>query len=108
MESTQSTSLWGAAKAHWRNFAPAWVFPIVFFYGGGVSDSLGHPQLFVAFVALPLFFLSFFYAVRPWLRRQIKYWHCMFWVTVFPFLVGFAAVGSRLALLGLLTGGGKA
>ena len=108
MESTQPTYLWGAAKSYWRSFLPAWVFPFVFFYGGGVSDSFGHPNLFFVVVALPLFFWSFFRSARPWLRHQVKYWHCVFWAMVVPFLVGIVAVGSRLALLGLLHGSGKA
>jgi hypothetical protein len=107
MESVQSASLWGAARVNWRNFAPAWLFPFVLFYGGGVSDSLGHPNLFFTFIALPLFFWCFFNGTRPWRRHQVKYWHCVFWVMVVPFLVGFVAVGSRLALLALLVGSGK-
>jgi hypothetical protein len=108
MESTQPTNLWGAAESYWRSFFPAWIFPFVFFYGGAVSDSLGHPDLFFVVVALPLFFWCFFRATRPWLHHQVKYWHCIFWAMVVPFLIGIVAVGSRLALLGLLHGGGKA
>jgi hypothetical protein len=108
MELTQPTNLWGSAKTYWRSFLPAWLFPFVFFYGGGVSDSLGYPNLFFAVVALPLFFWCFFRATRPWHRHQVRYWHCVFWAMVIPFLVGIVAVGSRLALLGLLHGVGKA
>jgi hypothetical protein len=105
MESSQSLNLLGAAKVHWRSFAPAWLFPIVFFYGGGASDSLGYENVFFIFVALPLFFWSLFRAAQPWLRHRIKYSHCFFWAMVVPFLVGFVALGSRLSLLNLLAGG---
>ena len=108
MESGQSTSFSGIAKTHWRSFMPAWGFPFVFFYGGGVSDSLGYPTLFFVFIALPLFFWSFFRATRAYVQDRAGYWPCVFWGLVVPFFLGIVAVGSRLALLGLLSGSGKA
>jgi hypothetical protein len=108
MEPRRSTSLSDAARSHWRSFLPAWVFPFVFFYGGSVSDSLGHPNLFFFAVAMPLFYWSSYRAAAPWLRKSIKYWHCFFWAMVVPFFLGIVAVTSRLALLSLLAGNGKA
>jgi len=108
MESGQSTSIRGTAQAHWRSFMPAWFFPFVFFYGGGVSDSLGYPTLFFLLIALPLFFWTFFRATRPYAQDRARYWPCVFLGLVVPFFLGIVAVGSRLALLGLLSGSGKA
>ena len=108
METSRSVSLSDAARSHWRSFLPAWIFPFVFFYGGGVSDSLGHPNLFFIMIAMPLFYWSFYRASRPWLQRRVKYWHCVFWAMLVPFCMGIVAVASRLALLGLLFGSGKA
>ncbi|NYE29699.1 hypothetical protein HDE78_002665 [Rhodanobacter sp. K2T2] len=108
MESGQSTSIRGTAQAHWRSFMPAWFFPFVFFYGGGVSDSLGYPTLFFLLIALPLFFWTFFRATRPYVQNRARYWPCVFLGLVVPFFLGIVAVGSRLALLGLLSGSGKA
>jgi len=108
MESGQSTSIRGTAQAHWRSFMPAWFFPFVFFYGGGISDSLGYPTLFFVLIALPLFFWTFFRATRPYVQDRARYWPCVFLGLVVPFFLGIVAVGSRLALLGLLSGSGKA
>jgi hypothetical protein len=108
MESGQSTSIRGTAQAHWRSFMPAWFFPFVFFYGGGVSDSLGYPTLSFLLIALPLFFWTFFRATRPYVQNRARYWPCVFLGLVVPFFLGIVAVGSRLALLGLLSGSGKA
>jgi len=108
MESGQSTSIRGTAQAHWRSFMPAWFFPFVFFYGGGISDSLGYPTLFFVLIALPLFFWTFFRATRPYVQDRARYWPCVFLGLVVPFFLGIVAVGSRLALLGILSGSGKA
>jgi len=101
MEQTQPPTLFAAAKCFWRNFAPAWVFPVFFLYGGLAAEEIGHPFLFMSFCAIPLFFWSFFRASRPWLQQKIKYWHCAFWAIIFPFIIWAFAVFSRLALLGL-------
>ncbi len=85
METFRPVSLSDAARSHWRSFLPAWIFPFVFFYGGGVSDSLGHPNLFFFMIALPLFYWSFYRASRPWLQSRVKYWHCVFWAMLVPF-----------------------
>ena len=108
MENTQSSTLTEAVKENWRSFAPAWLFPVVFLYGGAASDTLGCPTFFFFLVALPLFFCSIFLASRPWTRRRIKYWHCVFLALVVPFLVWGIAVFSRLAVLGALSGHGAA
>lgn len=108
MEESRSISLLDAARSHWRSFLPAWIFPFVFFYGGGLSDSMGHPDLFFFAIAAPLFYWSFYQASCPWLQKRVKYWHCVFWAMLVPFLLGIAAVASRLELLSLLAGNGKA
>jgi hypothetical protein len=99
-DEAQTGLLW-SAKAHWRRFTPAWVFPLVFLFGGTASDQLGHPQLFFAVIALPLFFWSFFRAssaAAPWL-------HVAFWAVLVPFLIWTVAVFARLWVLNLLGAG---
>ena len=93
------TTLGGTARRFWRHFAPAWVFPVVFLYGGVASESLGHALLFFVLVVTPLFFWSFFRSTRPHREKLIPYWHWVFWGVLVPFLVWGVAVLTRLALL---------
>ena len=99
MEDDARPGLVAAAKAHWRSFLPAWIFPVFFLYGGLASESAGHPALFFWVVAAPLFFWSFFRATRVSIRLKIGYWCCVFWAMVVPFLVWTIAVFSRLVVL---------
>ena len=102
MDQTRPATLIEAVKTFWRNFAFAWVFPIVFLYGGLAADELGQPLLFFWLVATPLFFWSFFLASRPWLQQKIRYWHCVFWGMAVPFIIWMVAVFSRLAVIKLI------
>lgn len=97
-----SRTLWGAAQAFWRSFAPAWLFPVVFLYGGLLSDAWGYPNLFFFLVAAPLCFWSFFRGLRPVRQKRVSYWHGVFWVMVVPFVIWVAAVLINLALTGRL------
>lgn len=83
---------------YWRSFAPAWLFPLVFLYGGVVSQRLGHPVLFFWFIAMPLFFFTSFRASRPWVERKIRYGHYVLLAIVLPFLIWIAAVFSHKAV----------
>ena len=89
---------------HWRSFAPAWLFPIAFLYGGQAADQFGHPLVFFWVIAAPLFFWSFAHATAPYRKKQIGYWHMVFWSMGVPFLIWILAVFSRLAMLGLANG----
>ena len=95
-------SLLGGARLHWRSFAPAWLFPILFLYGGLASDSVGRQSWVFWLVAAPLFYWSFFRATRPLRHGELGYWPCMFWAMVVPFLIWVAAVFFRLLLLDIL------
>jgi len=95
-------SLMGAAKMHWRAFAPAWVFPVFFLFGGVESERLGHPLLFFWLIAVPLFFWTFGRAAAVWSRRQLGYWPTVFWAILVPFLIWAVAVYTRLVVLRLL------
>jgi len=99
MEGDARRGLVAAAKAHWRSFLPAWIFPFIFLYGGLASDAIGHPQLFFSVIATPLFFWSFYRATHLSIRRKIGYWRCVFWGMVVPFMVWILAVFTRLAVL---------
>jgi hypothetical protein len=101
VEPTLPTTLFEAGKRFWRIFAPAWLFPVVFLYGGTASEELGHPLLFFFFVAIPLFFWSFFRASRPWLNQKIQFWHSAFWGLFLPLLIWTVVVLSRNAVFGL-------
>jgi len=103
--SESQPSLAATARDYWRAFAPAWVFPLVFLYGGLASERIGHASLFFWAIATPLFFWSFGRASAPWLRQEVSYWHGVFWSMVMPFLIWVLAVFSRLAVLGLLGNG---
>ena len=97
-------TLLAAARVHWRSFAPAWLFPFVFLYGGLASEASGHEQSFFLLIAAPLFFWSFFRATRPLRQAELEYWPCVFWAIIVPFLVWGAAVFSRLLVLSALRG----
>lgn len=56
----QKVTLLDAAKRHWRSFAPIWIFPFWFMFGGLAADKTRHPNLIFILVFAPLFFWSFF------------------------------------------------
>lgn len=99
MAGDAGTTFFATAKAHWRSFLPAWVFPVLFLYGSLASESADHFALFFWIVAVPLFFWSFSRATRPSIRLKIGYWRCVFWAMVVPFLVWTAAGLSTFAML---------
>jgi hypothetical protein len=92
-------ALFGAAKLFWREFAPAWIFPVLFLYGGLASERVGHPLAFFWLIAVPLLFWCFARAARPWLQGHLSYWHCVFWSMLVPFAIWAAAVYSRLVVI---------
>lgn len=102
MVQVRPDTLTNTAKVFWRDFAPAWAFPVVFLYGGLASDELGHPFLFFCFVAAPFFFWSFNRASRPYFQKKVSYLHGLFLGMLFPFIIWVVAVFSRLAVLRLL------
>lgn len=106
MEQVRPTTLIGTGRAFWRNFLPAWIFPVFIIFGGLASDTLGHPLLFFWLVASPLFFWSFFRWARLWLERKVRYWHAAFWGMVFPFIIAVATAFSRLIAIRVLCGTG--
>lgn len=100
-ESTLPATLFEAGRIFWRSFAPAWLFPVVFLYGGIASEKLGYPLPFFFLVAIPLFFWSFFRASRPWIDQRIRFWHSAFLGVLLPFVVGTIAVVPRNVVFGL-------
>ena len=102
MTNGANASLVQAARMHWRSFAPAWVFPLVFLFGGLASEQLGHPILFFWVVAVPLFFWTFSRATAVWRKGQLGYWQTAFWAMFVPFLIWAVAVYSRLLVLYLV------
>jgi hypothetical protein len=96
-------TLLGAAREHWRSFLPAWLFPIVFFYGGKVADRVDHPGLFFFVVAIPLFFWSYGRASSVWTRREISYRHAVLLGLVAPFVVWVVVVLLQSVITGLRT-----
>ncbi len=102
MGNYKARALVSTARSYWRSFAPAWIFPLIFLYGGLASDQLGHPDLFFWLIAVPLFFWSFRLALTPCLRKEISYGHYVFWGMVTPFLILATAVYSRLVIVRLL------
>jgi hypothetical protein len=98
MAQVHSDTLIETAKIYWRDFAPAWAFPVIFLYGGLASGELGHPFLFFWFVAAPFFFWGLNRAWRP----KVRYWHSIFWGMLFPFIIWAVAVFSRLIVIRLL------
>ncbi|WP_148282971.1 hypothetical protein [Pseudogulbenkiania sp. NH8B] len=92
MNQTSPATLLAVAKVYWRHFAPAWMLPIVLLPVDALSARLGHPLLFFWLIVMPLFFWGIFRGARPWLEHKIKYWHCVFWIMVFPFLIWVVVV----------------
>jgi hypothetical protein len=96
-------TLFETAKLFWRYFSVAWLFPLVFVFGGIELDELGYPLLFF-FAAIPLLFWSFLRASRPWMEQRVQFWHSTFWGIVVPLLIWIGAVLSRLDEIALLAG----
>ena len=96
------SSLLQAAKRHWRSFVPVWVFPVCFFLGWLATNKISRPFLFLTSLFVPLFFWSFFRAIRPWMRREIKYSHYSFWAIVVPFLIWVVLIYGRIFIIGIL------
>lgn len=91
-----------AMRKHWRSFLPAWLFPIVFFYGGKIADRVGYPSLFFFVVAIPLFFWSYGRASGTWTRREISYRHAVLMGLVAPFAIWVVVVLVQSVTTGLL------
>ena len=100
MSDQAQTTLLASARNYWRSFAAAWVFPLVFLFGGLLSEELGHPLVFFWLIAAPFFFWSFFRAFRA----PVNYWHMAFWGFLVPFIIWAAAVYTRLLVLNLVAG----
>jgi hypothetical protein len=99
MSESPNSTLLGTAAIHWRAFVLAWIFPVIFLLGGLASDQFGYPSLFF-FALLPLFFWSFSRASGPWRKREISYWHGIFWGLAVPFIIWALAVLTHLAVAG--------
>jgi len=91
----ERSTLIGTAKIFWRDFVPAWAFPVIFLYGSLAFERLGPPFLYFC-LAAPLFFWSFNRASRPYSQKNARYWHVVFWGMVVPFIVWAFAVISRI------------
>jgi hypothetical protein len=96
------TTLLNAAKRHWRSFAPIWIFPFWFMFGGLAVDKTQHPTLIFIFIFAPLFFWSFFRGTRVWMRREIQYSHYSFLAFVVPMLIWVVIVYGRIFILKML------
>jgi hypothetical protein len=92
----------GAVRKQWQSFLPAWIFPIVFFYGGKVADGVGHPNLFLFVVAIPLFLWSYGRASAVWIRREISYRHAVLMGLVTPFVIWIVVVLIQSTVASLL------
>jgi len=97
--SEEEIALLQVAKLHWRSFWPAWVFPAFMLFGGLLADKLNHPLLFFNVLGIPLFFWSGLRAVGPWVRREIRYTHFVFWSMIVPFITWGILVFARIFLL---------
>jgi hypothetical protein len=102
MTDVASPSLTGVVRTHWRSFAPAWVFPLFLLFGGTFAESKDWGGVFFVVAALPLFFWSFFRAVKPWRDRKAPYIAVVFWSMLVPFVVWCVAVLSRLFVIKLM------
>ena len=94
-----TVSLTQTAKAHWRALLPTWLLPIVIYVGGMASEQLGRFDLFLFAIAAPLIALVYLFALRPWSRGSISYWHALFWLIAVPGLISLlCAVGGAWIL----------
>jgi hypothetical protein len=99
-EATPTTTLLGVGRTHWRQFAPAWAFPVFVFYGSALAEQLNIGGVFYWVFVIPLFYWSFFRASKPWLSKSAPYLAVVFWAMVVPFLVWGATVFSNILLFG--------
>src|ERR1041384_4620209 len=72
---------------NWRSFAWAWAFILWFVLAGLTVSAYGYGEIFF-WCSMPLFFVSFYRATRPWSRGTASYWHTVFWALLVPFLLG--------------------
>jgi hypothetical protein len=93
------TSVLETARRFWREFVAAWLFPPFFLFGGVAAERLEHPGLFFWLLALPLFFWSFGRASRPWVRREVRYWHAVTLGMLVPFGVFALSAYARLVFM---------
>lgn len=80
-----SSTLLAAVRVHYRSWLPHWVLVVAFAAAGllGIGDEVA--EWFWVFGLV--YFVTFFYAVRPSVSQTLPYWHVIFWVLVFPFLM---------------------
>ncbi len=98
-------SLLEVAKRHWRLFLPAWLFPIFAMVSSSFAERAAHGELFFYVVLAPLFFWSFFRAVKPGFVYSEPYFKVVFWAMLAPFVIAVVAGISWSALRGALGGG---
>jgi len=72
-------------KAHWKQFAWMWLFPLAILASALVPESSG--DVFFYAVALPAFFLCFYMASKPVRNREISVGHGMIFTVVVPIVL---------------------
>jgi hypothetical protein len=70
-----------------------------------VSERLGRFDLFLFAIAMPLIVVAYLFALRPWTRGSISYWHAVFWLILVPGLISLVCTLSGTWILHLGQGG---
>lgn len=92
-------TLLGVARKYRRNFAPAWIFPLVLLFAPIAAERLELRIQVLMLVLAPLFFATFLWSSLPGLRGKIGAWQSGFWAMLVPFLIfGLLLLGRGLLL----------
>jgi hypothetical protein len=87
-----TATLFGTAKIHWRALWPVWVLPVFFYAGLHISDRVGHLDLFLFAIAVPVFVVAFHRPMRLWTDGSITRRQGFFWLGLVPGLISLVCV----------------
>jgi hypothetical protein len=100
-----TASLSHTAKTHWRALWPVWALPAVVYVGAVISETFGQFEVFLFAIAAPLIGAAYIFALRPWTRGSISYWHAVFWLIVVPGLISLVCTLGGTWIMHLVEAG---
>jgi hypothetical protein len=91
-----------AIRAHWKQFAWIWVFPVILFCSIFVPAFARYPRLFFFAFDLPILFVCGYFASKPIRNRDVSFAHGVLLLVVMPFLIWVALIFGLFGLGALL------
>ncbi len=75
----------GACQAHWKSWLPYWIVVAAWVLIGFASSfGLRVPEA-TFWILMPFFFIAWFRATNPYIRKQVTFSQQTFWVLLMPF-----------------------